>query len=174
MARGFHRGSAVRTRGPQRQTTWVGPADQNFVSVASGAKVIIGSFDAAANGLPSPTVIRSRGEVAYKVNAVMADVNLAGAYGVAIVSDRAFTAGAASIPGPFTDAGWDGWFVWRSFSTAFEFADATGRMIVSERQEVDSKAMRKITDDETLVLMCESQAGAVDISMQLRFLFKLS
>ena len=40
--------------------------------------------------------------------------------------------------------------------------------------EVDSKAMRKVTDDETIVLVAESQVGAYKISMPLRLLLKLS
>ena len=171
---------ARRTRFPRgnvgvrRQVTWVGPADQGFVSVASGAKVLISSFDAAANGLPKPTVVRTRGEVGLRVNSTAADVQIVGAYGLAIVSDRAFAAGVASVPGPFTDAGWDGWFVWRSFNMQWDFNDATGAQFASLVHEVDSKAMRKVTDDETIILVAESQQGAVDVSMPLRLLLKLA
>ncbi len=171
MARPRNRGF---TRSARRQLTWVGPAEQAYVTVTNGSKVIIASFDAATNGLPKPTVVRTRGEVSVVPTTFAADLDIIGAYGLAIVSDRAFAAGAASIPGPFTDAGWDGWFVWRSFSQHVEFIDGTGFLITRMAHEVDSKAMRKITDDETLVLMAESQAGAFKISMPLRFLFKLS
>ncbi len=34
--------------------------------------------------------------------------------------------------------------------------------------------MRKVNDNESVVLMAESQTGAFDISMPLRLLFKLS
>ena len=91
-----------------------------------------------------------------------------------MVSDRAFAAGVASIPGPFTDAGWNGWFVWRFFSLALDFDDATGLRMIQHAQEVDSKAMRKMTDDEMLVLVAESETAGFSISMPLRILMKLS
>jgi len=168
-ARGF------RGRGPQRQVTWVGPADQGYTAVATTAKVIIGSFDPAANGLAKPTVVRTRGQVSINGGTGQsADLEIVGAFGLAVVSDRAFAAGVASIPGPFSDAGWDGWFVWRSFNFTQEFLDATGIFLNFVNQEVDSKAMRKVTDDETIVLVAESQSGALKISMPLRMLLKLS
>ncbi len=163
------------SRGPRRLTTWVGPADQGFLAVAAGAKVIIGSFNPAVSGLPRPTIVRTRGEVGIRQAAgVTADSEIVGAYGLGIVSTRAFTAGVASIPGPFSDAAWDGWFVWRSFHYVQESADTSGIYLNIIRQEVDSKGMRKISDEETLVLVAESQATAFKISMPLRILFKLS
>ena len=167
--------SRFPVRGARRKTTWVGPADQGYLAVAAGAKIIVASFDAASNGLASPTIVRSRGQVSIFPGAgVTGDVEIVGAYGLAIVSDRAFAAGVASIPGPWTDAGWDGWFVWRSFHYTQEFLDATSMLRNFENQEVDSRAMRKITDDETIVLIAESQAIGFEISMPLRILMKLS
>ncbi len=163
-------------RGARRRTQWVGPADQQYVAVATTAKTLIGSFT-PATAVPSmnnPTVVRVRGEVSITPQAFSADVTIVGAYGVAIVSTDAFAAGAASVPGPFDDADWGGWLVWRSFSRIFEFADATGFFWGSFEQEVDSKAMRKMGSNDTMVLVAESQLGAFFISMPLRFLMKLS
>jgi len=162
-------------RGKRRSSTWVGPADQNYISVASNTKVIIASFDAAINGLTSPTVVRTRGMVSVKPTNTGASLNYGGAFGVAIVTDRAFAAGAASVPGPFTDSGWDGWFVLGFFQHNWLFPGTSTSEVYSDVDvQVDSKAMRKITDDETLILVCESQVGALDVAMHLRFLFKLS
>ena len=154
--------------------TWIAPADQGYIGVASNGKTIIASFDPAGIGLVKPIIVRTRGEVSAKVAAPGATAVIVGAYGLAVVSDRAFTAGAGSIPGPFTDASWDGWFVWRSFSMNWEFDDASGVRFSTKDQEVDSKAMRKVNDDETVVMIAESQVGAFDISMPLRMLMKLS
>ncbi len=160
--------------GPKRQVTWVGPADQGFTTVAAGTKVLVASFDPQAAGLPKPTVVRTRGDVSIIPDSAAADVRITGAYGLAVVSDRAFAAGVASVPGPFSDASWDGWFVWRSFNYSLQFADSTGFIQEQMSQEVDSKAMRKVTEDETIVLVAESQGSAFDISMPLRLLLKLS
>jgi len=169
-ARGFARARG----GPRRQVTWIGPADQGYVAVASGAKVLVGSFDAAANGLEKPTVVRTRGEVSIIPSSTASDLSMVGAYGLAIVSDQAFGIGITAIPGPWSDPSWDGWFVWRPFGLRVEVIDSTGVFMSQHSQEVDSKAMRKITDNETLVLVAESQSGAVSISMPLRLLFKLA
>ncbi len=164
----------MAVRRQRRKSTWIGPAAQAFISVPSTTKVLISSFDAAANGLPSPTVVRTRGEVSVRPTLTNADLSLVGAWGLAVVTDRAFAAGQASIPGPFTDAGWDGWFAWGSFSQRWDFSDATGARFGDRAYPVDSKGMRKITDDETVVLMAESFSGAVNISMPLRLLMLLS
>ncbi len=169
-----HPRSRFRTAGPRRQTTWVGPADQSYQAVASTNKVLIATFDPAANGLTKPTLIRTRGEVAYFNTTEGADSEIVGAYGVGVVSDQAVAAGIASIPGPWSAPEWDGWHVWRSFHYVFQFLDSTGTRQSVLRQEVDSKSMRKITDNETLVLVAESETGAFDISMALRHLFKLA
>jgi len=173
MARGFKR----PVQGSKRLTTWVGPADQGFVSVTSSNRVLIGSFEpnSAGNNMIRPTVVRTRGSVAIApiVN-IAADVDVTGAYGLAVVSVDAFNVGVGSIPQPFDDADWPGWFVWRSFAFRWEHnASPTGRFS-SITQEVDSKAMRKVGANEIVVLIAESQSGAFDISMPLRMLMKLS
>jgi len=162
------------SRGNRRIPTWVGPADQSYVSVGSGLSVLIASFAPEDASIVKPTVVRVRGQVSIKLNSYAADLDIAGAFGMCVVSDEAFVAGAASIPRPFDDADWDGWFVWRSFAAHYELLDATGAFLASYEFEVDSKAMRKVTSNETIVMMCESQTGAVQISMGLRTLLLLS
>jgi len=159
--------------GPKRQVTWFGPADQAYITVGAGAKVLLSSLDPGTAGLPKPTIVRSRGVVS--INPVTAaDAQIVGAFGIAIVSDQALAAGIASIPGPLNDSGWDGWFVWRSFAFTQTQLDATGSLIQSIQLEIDSKAMRKVSDNESLVAVAESQAVAFEIYDGVRTLFKLS
>ena len=160
--------------GQRRQVTWVGPADQGFVNVSNGGKTLIASFDPAASSLPKPTLVRTRGAVMVTPQVHTADLEIIGAFGVCVVSDQAFAAGAASIPGPFDESDWDGWVVWRSFNRLLEFVSGVGIIWHHEDIQVDSKAMRKISDNETLVFMAQSQGGAFQISMPLRLLLKLS
>ena len=169
-----HRRTRPFTRGKKRGNTWVAPADQATVSVSTGASAIIASFDAAANGLLNPTIVRTRGEASIIPSTFGADLTISGAFGAAIVSSDAFAAGAASIPRPFDDADWGGWYVWQSFLYRLEFQDATGVNIpASVSYQIDSKAMRKMTVNETLVFMCESQTGALGCGMHLRTLMLL-
>jgi len=160
----------------RRQTAWVGSADQSFVTVADGAKSINQSFapDTSVPSMIRPTVVRVRGELAHNPQVYSADLDYAGAIGFCVVSSDAFAAGGASIPGPQSDPGWEGWFVWAGFSYHLEFSDATGLFSPTARQTIDSKAMRKIGSNETIVVMQESQAGLFEVSLQFRMLFKLS
>ena len=152
-------------------TQWIGPADQGYISVASGGATLIAftSFEARA------IAIRTRGMCSVQPTVFTADLTLGGAVGMAVVSTEAFVAGIASIPTPFTDADWHGWMVWRSFTYRLEQADnTTGRNFPDWNFEIDSKAMRKVSSNETLVIIAESQAGAFQISTPWRVLIKLS
>ncbi len=92
-----------------------------------------------------------------------------------LVSDQAFAAGAVSIPGPWSDPDWGGWFVWIPWSFRFEFVSGTGiQMPGSVQIPIDSKAMRKVQPNETLVVMLESQSAAVTVAASFRMLVKLA
>ena len=158
-----------------RQSLWIAPADQAFINVSAGASAIVGSFAPDDSNMMHPTVVRTRGEVTINPQTFGADLTLSGAFGVCIVSDEALAAGAASIPRPFDDAAWGGWYVWQSFAYRLEFNDATGLLLpAGVSYQVDSKAMRKVSANESVVLMCESQSGALQVAMHLRTLFLLS
>jgi len=93
---------------------------------------------------------------------------------MAIVSSEAFAAGVASVPEPYADSDWGGWMVWRSFCYRLQFEDGTGVQYPDWNFEIDSKAMRKVTPNETLVIVAESQAGVYSICFGIRTLVKLS
>ncbi len=155
-------------RGKQRASTWLGPADQGFVGVGANLSVIQQSFSFEEDF----TIARTRGILSIGLAAHTADVDAVGAMGIAIVSDQAFAAGAGSIPGPWTDANWDGWFVWQPIAYHFEFVTGAGFDVISQQYEVDSKAMRKVTANETAVVMVESQAAAFEAAFAFRMLVK--
>jgi len=110
----------------------------------------------------------------YRPSSFAADVDVVGALGIAIVNSDAFAAGAVSIPGPVSDSDWGGWFVWRSFAGHYEFHDASATLLGSWQIEIDSKAMRKIGPNETLVVMVEAQTAGFDCYDGTRHLLKLS
>ena len=145
-----------------------------MINVASGASVIISSFEPGANVMLAPTIVRTRGLVHIRPQTFGASLNVGGAFGVGIVSNEAFVAGTASIPRPFDDADWPGWFLWGAYSGTLDFADASGRRQWNLSYPQDSKAMRKVKSNETVVLMAESQTGSVTVVMHLRLLFMMS
>ncbi len=121
-----------------------------------------------------PTIVRTRGILSIRPQTFGADLAIGGAFGVCVVSDEAFAAGSGSIPRPFDDADWGGWLVWRSFEDFYEFGDSTGVRRQAIQMEIDSKVMRKVTVNETIVFMCESQTGALNVAAHLRMLLLLS
>jgi len=64
--------------------------------------------------------------------------------------------------------------VWRSFAYHFEFASASSVNYPRWDFEIDSKAMRKMGQNEVLVTVVESQGGAFNVASQTRLLVKLS
>ena len=154
----------------KRLSTWIGLADQAYVAVASGGATIISSTVFVE---PS-TVVRTRGVVSIRTAATSADTSIVGAIGVCFVSEEVLAIGITAVPEPFSDADWGGWFVWRSFAYRFEFGDGTGFHFPGWEFEVDSKAMRKAGSNDAMIVVCESQVGALQVASPLRTLIKLS
>ena len=108
-------------RAEKRKTIWVGTAIANALAVASGASVIHSSFAPDALSMLAPTAVRTRGQFTVFPTAFGADLDYIGAFGLGIVSDEAFVAGAASLPRPFDDDDWGGWLVHQYYSGHLEF-----------------------------------------------------
>ena len=169
MANRVFRGARGRSVA-KRQVAWTGSADQGGVAVGAGAKVIVESNAT----LTTTTIIRVRGLLGIRQTSLTAGGENIGGYGIAIVSDQAFAAGAASLPGPWTDLDYP-WVVHQMWAFSWAVADATGREISSPLATViDNKAMRKVKSGETVVTLAESQAGAVTIMAPFRMLVKLA
>ncbi len=164
----------IHTRRPivssRRLTQWVAPPDQGFIAVASATKVIISSLSPTE----PLTVVRTRGMISVHPTAFSADLDVVGAVGIGVVSNDAFAAGVGSIPGPYDDGDWKQWFVWQSFAFHVEFGSAVGVNIESVMIDVDSKAMRKVGQNETIVMVAESATGAYSIADATRQLVKLA
>ena len=98
----------------------------------------------------------------------------------------AFNAGSTAVPGPQSDESWDGWLWHRYFRLTSAGAiaggaatdeDIAGIMGASLRVEVDSKAMRKVKDEEIVIAVVEvAEIGVATMWFQFitRGLFKLA
>ena len=168
-----HRGARTFTRA-KRANVWIG-VFIDLVTVAASSKVLVGSLNAAALALRPFTIIRSR--IIYQVETDQSAASEAarGAFGMIVVSDQALAAGVASIPGPTTNS--DGeFFVWDPWITSFLFGDATGFTDpTGSFREIDSKAMRKVENNEDVALVMENAEATSGVNAQLsgRFLVKL-
>jgi len=132
-----------------------------FVTVAAATKVLIASFVNSNPGI-GEVVRRSRGRFGVISDQASVTEQCIGAIGFVVVSDLALAAGAASIPGPFTDASDDGWFVWEGFATVSQFTLAVSNASAAQGAglfEFDSKAMRKVPDGFSIAVMAENTTG---------------
>ncbi len=123
------------------------------------------------------TILRTVGRLACLSDQVAATENQIGAFGIIAVTDLAFAAGAASIPGPVTDGGDDGWFLFVPIAQSFGFSSAVGLMPqLATGYDFDSKAKRRVEEGTTLALMVEnaSSAEAFNVFVVLRLLAMVS
>ncbi len=153
----------------RRLTEWVASAEQGEVGVATNASVIVQSNATLFN----TTIVRTRGILSVRPTVEGVSLFYQGALGMGIVSDQAFAAGAGSVPGPWTDQDWGGWFVWIAFVNRLSVSTDIGRELISINIPFDSKAMRKVEPNETVVVVVESQVGAVNVATPFRMLIKL-
>ena len=161
-------------RAPKRKTVWVGTASSASVAVASAASVIHSSFVPSALSMLAPTIVRVRGFFSIFPSVLTADLTWFGAYGLCIVSDEALAIGTTAIPRPHDDDDWPGWLVHGYFGGHVE-ADAAGPLLTQPTSfSVDSKAMRKVGVNESVVWMVEAQLGAVTAVLQARVLMLMS
>ena len=163
----------TRRGGFRPPTEWESVSNVGLTNIAAATKVIVASFVVTG---PSETVKRVRGLIHWKSDQLTASEYTIGAFGMLVVSEDAFAAGAASIPGPFTDASSDLWMVHQYVVSDMIFGSAVGFDSAGGRSyEIDSKAMRKVTEEERLVVMFENgSADAAQFGFGLRVLASLS
>ncbi len=144
------RSFSTRRRAP---TSWSRTVSAATLTVAASTKAVFSTFTLNNPGI-GETVRRTRGQLWISTDQAAAVEEQAGALGFVVVSDLAIAAGAASIPGPFTDGNDDGWFVWQSFfhsGTANSSGMNNGQVF-----EFDSKAMRRVEEGFGISIMIEN------------------
>jgi len=159
MARG--RQVVVRgQRAPRRSTLWIDIGAGSSTQTAAGG-VITNSLNAGALLLRPFTIVRTHMEMYFFSDQVIASESISAAIGGAVVSDQASAIGVTAVPTPVTDAGSDLFFFHRWMFGRFTFVTGTGvDGNGGESFSVDSKAMRKVNEDQDLLIILElSTAG---------------
>ena len=148
-------------RGVKRQTLWIGSTSPQTgeTALAAGSAVLFARVSAAQVSDVAPlTWVRNRGLFSVRSDQQITSEEVHGAFGIAVVSEAAAAAGVGSIPTPITESDWDGWMVWQPFAHHMHVATAVGFSEPSAgRFDYDSKAMRKMADQESLVFVVENQ-----------------
>ena len=171
MARRIRRSTFVR--GVRRNTDWSASlVATDMVTVAASSAQLLQTFVPASGG---ETVIRTRGLFAWRSDQFAASEVQIGAVGIGVVTEQANSVGITAIPHPDTDSAWGGW-LWHSYFTSrVDFTSGAGFLFDGvHRMVIDSKAMRKVGDNERLIVVIEnSGAFGLQVSSQIRLLSKL-
>ena len=183
------RGARSGISRPRRKTAWtVGPVSGvgGIVQTisASGKAGWVVTAVVASDGI---TLVRVRGEfMAFLSSTSTALDGFTGAIGICVVSSVAASLGITAIPGPIAQDDWDGWLYHRYLS--FKSGDVIDSGVSSEagqvdsvsaatRFEIDSRAMRKLSIEDTIVGMMEwSEVGTASLRTHIntRLLVKLA
>ena len=158
----------------RRLTQWVGSAD-NTAAAALGAGAAVLDQSLVLAGEPV-TIVRTRGIITVGPDQTANNENIFGALGMCIVSDQAVAIGITAIPTPITDSSSDLFFLHQYFASGVRVADATGIANLTRTFHFDSKAMRKVSEDQTLVVTVENSSATTGLEyiLQFRMLLKLA
>jgi len=163
---------------PRRKTAWdVGPGGGGIITLTGTVATILGTgSQLTTDGI---TLVRTRGHMNMWLDLVAAKTDgFVGAFGIGVVTSQAFAIGVTAMPTPFTDMDWDGWLFHqfvsiRGLDPATDLNPDGPRF---QRFEVDSKAMRKLKEDDTIFAMIdvvESGTATARLDFNSRVLFKL-
>ena len=141
--------------GPRRATDWSASTPQSdFVAVVAATAVLLEMFIPIVGG---ETVICTHGIFGWLSDQVSVDEDQMGAFGICVVTAQAVSVGITAIPHPATDAAWGGWLLHTFFQSKLEVLSAVGiRPDIMHNMVLDSKAMRKVDEDERLVVVVEN------------------
>ena len=173
------RGSvAVVGRGPRRATEWLASADQAAVVLAGNAARLDQAFSQAQIQALGPfTVVRVRGAIYSRSDQTASTENAFGAVGFMVVREQARVAGIASLPTPIAEEFDDGFFVHQFFDAGIQVATGTqvGNISLPRMLEFDSKAQRKVSSDDAIVVTVENgDASGLAVLIKFRMLIKFA
>ncbi len=106
------------------------------------------------------TILRMRGEILFYLDGAADTSRQVIAAAIGLISTDAFTLGSTAFPDPLADVGFP--WLWYSAVSLSNDLDSVGDVIdaaVAVRLQVDSKAMRKVKPDETLVVVFQTSTA---------------
>jgi len=145
----------------RRRTTWIGNeiTSVDKITVAAATSIVYQLFDLRLNpAIVGSTILRTRGLFRAMTDQVGAAEFPFGAIGMAVVDGEAFDAGIVSLPTPYTESDDHSWFFHSYFATDFDIS-AVGSSSNPFELEVDSKAMRKLQENDVIVWILQNQSA---------------
>ncbi len=161
MARRFTRGRG--RMGSPRLSAWIGvTAVTSQLGGGGSIAALINSFNAATLATRPFTIVRVRGFFGIRSDQISTDEDYDAALGYAVVTDQASAIGVTAVPTPHTDQSSDMFFVYEALMGRHRTQSAVGfEENALTWMHYDSKAMRKVNDDQDLVVVIESSAISV-------------
>jgi len=150
--------SRIVTRSTKRHGEWTGSTPQTSLAALAGSSAVLDqTFTPSA---PGETLVRTRGLFGVRTDQQTASENIMGAVGIGIVSAQAVSVGITAIPHPDTDSSWSGWLWHQYFTASMVFGTAVGLEFQAiNTWIIDSKAMRKVGDEERVVVVVENSSS---------------
>ncbi len=155
----------VQRRNP---TDWARLVPTAMTTLAASSKVLLATFTLSNPGI-GETIRRTRGMIWVASDQATVLEDQIGAVGMMIVTDRAVAVGITAIPDPVTEATDDGWFVWVPI---LQQGDTGPNHISGFQYPFDSKAMRKVPEGFSIVVVAANSHGAdgFDVGINLSML----
>jgi len=151
-----------RVRGSGRLTTWRAiPLTRTTLTATGGT--IINSLDSVELAKRPFTIIRVHLEVMIELDQLVTSEQYLTAIGMCVVSSQANAIGVTAVPTPMTDIESDLWFLHR-----FMFGNISVGTVVgfeepgSREYALDTKAQRKVDDDQDVVIVGEVNSTVGD------------
>ncbi len=165
---------AAPSRSGRRQSLWLDIVTTETTLAGAPSVALLNSLSAAALALRPFTIVRTRGTLLVLSDQSGASESYGAALGFAVVSLQASNIGVSAVPTPVTDKGSDLFFVFENLFDRFQFGDNTGEQSNSGRMiQYDSKAMRKVNDDQDIVVTIENEINGAIVIHSARMLLEL-
>ena len=153
-----HRRSGF-VRSQRRETSWLDIPPASATLVTSGGTILL-TLTTAEKARRSFTIVRTHLSVSMESDQAAASEVQVGAVGMCVVSDQAEAIGVTAVPTPVTDAASDLFFLHQYLMNSFLFASGVGfQDNVGRFMSIDSKAMRKVNDDQDVIVVVELATG---------------
>ena len=158
--------------GAKRETSWffLGPA--STANAGGGAASLVFVLNAAALARRPFTVVRTHLEVLVRTDN-LATENIILGLGMAVVSVQSSAIGVTAVPTPINDAASDLFFLHQYFMINTLVSTSAGFEVPAGiNKSLDSKAMRKVNDDQDIILTIEGSVDGCVVDIAGRFLVK--
>ena len=169
---GAVRGRARIPDSMRRKVEWLASADTIAITqIGPSVQLLVQSYSEAqldAGGENPSTVVRVRGDLWIRSDQVVAVEEPFGALAMAVVTEQARAIGATAVPMPIADEPSSAFFMMQYWQ-AGAYATTAGVDSPWSRYSFDSKAQRKITNGDAIVVVMENAHTTHQASFILKF-----